>query len=65
MFEILDYVVKEIGEDNVVQVVTNDTSNFVGARKNVREENKIIFASLCNSLPWFNSWRYWLAPSIL
>ena len=51
MFEILDYVVKEIGEDNVVQVVTNDTSNFVGARKNVREENKIIFASLCNSLP--------------
>ena len=33
MFKYLDEMVEEIGEENVVQVITDDASNHVNARK--------------------------------
>jgi len=40
MFELLDYMVKEIGEDNVLQVMTDGASNFVAAKKLLEKRTK-------------------------
>ncbi|XP_027907629.1 uncharacterized protein LOC114166942 [Vigna unguiculata] len=45
MFELLDS--EEIGEDNVVQVVTDGASNFVAAGKMLEEKRTKLFWSLC------------------
>jgi len=47
MFELLYSVVEEIGEDNVVQVVTDDASNFLAARKMLEEKKTKLFWSPC------------------
>jgi len=48
MFELFDFVVEEIGEDNVVHVVSDDASNFVAVGKMLKfrgGDNKIILVS--------------------
>lgn len=47
MFELLDSVIEEIGEDNVVQVVTDGASNFVAAGKMLEEKRTKLFWSPC------------------
>ena len=44
MFKLLDYVVEEIGKDNVVQVVTNGASNFVATRKMLEKRTKLFWS---------------------
>ena len=38
MFTYLDEVVEEIGEENVVQVITDNTSNYVNAGMRLMEK---------------------------
>ncbi|RDY01115.1 hypothetical protein CR513_15590, partial [Mucuna pruriens] len=47
MFELLDNIVEEIGEENVVQVVTDSTSNLVAARRMLMEKRTKLFWSSC------------------
>lgn len=47
MFELLDSMVEEIGEDNVVQVVTDGASNLVAAGKLLEAKRKKLFWSPC------------------
>lgn len=47
MFELLDSVIEEIGENNVVQVVTDGASNFVAAGKMLEEKRTKLFWSPC------------------
>ncbi|XP_027915185.1 uncharacterized protein LOC114174548 [Vigna unguiculata] len=47
MFELLDSVIEEIGEDNVVQVVIDGASNFVAAGKMLEEKRTKLFWSPC------------------
>lgn len=36
LFKVLDDMVEEVGEENVVQVVTDNASNYVKAGKNMK-----------------------------
>lgn len=47
LFELLDEIVMEVGVANVVQVVTNNASNDVLARKMLEEKHKTIFWTPC------------------
>ncbi|KAK7267601.1 hypothetical protein RIF29_20279 [Crotalaria pallida] len=47
MFKLLDAMVEEIGEDNVVQVVTDGASNFVLAGQKLEEKRPKLFWSPC------------------
>lgn len=47
MFELLDSVVKEIGEDNVMQVLTDETLNLVSTREMLEAKRPKLFWSLC------------------
>ncbi|XP_031284359.1 uncharacterized protein LOC116143083 [Pistacia vera] len=47
MFELLDSVVEEIGEEHVVQVVTDGVSNYVAAGKMLKEKRRKLFWSPC------------------
>ena len=47
MFELLDFVVEEIGEDNVAQVVTDGASNFVAIGQMLEEKRTKLFWSPC------------------
>jgi len=47
MFKLLDSVVEEIGENNVVQVVTDGASNFVVARRMLKEKRITLFWYPC------------------
>ena len=47
LFLLLDSVIEEIGEDNVVQVVTNSASAYVKAREMLMTKRKKLFWSLC------------------
>ncbi|XP_028806378.1 uncharacterized protein LOC114761216 [Neltuma alba] len=47
LFELLDNIVEEIGEDNVVQVVTDGASNLVATGKMLEEKRKKLFWSPC------------------
>ena len=38
MFKHLDEVIEEIGEENVVQVITDNTSNYVNAGMRLMEK---------------------------
>ena len=40
MFKYLDDVVEEIGEENVVQAITNNASNYVNARMRLMEKRR-------------------------
>ena len=51
MFKYLDNMVEEIGEENVVQVITDNTSNYVNAGMRLYgKKEKIIVDSLYCSL---------------
>ena len=41
MFKYLDEVVEEIGEKNVVQIITNNVFNYVNARMKLIKKRKI------------------------
>jgi len=47
MFELLNNIVEEIGEENVVQIVTDGASNLVDARKSLIEKRTKLFWSPC------------------
>ena len=47
LFELLDSMVEEIGEDNVVQVVTDSASAYVKAGELLMEKRKNVFWSPC------------------
>jgi len=43
LFELLDEVVMEVGVENVVQLITDNASNYVLAGKMLEEKHKTIF----------------------
>jgi len=47
LFELLDAIVEEVGEKNVVQVVTNNGSNYVLASKLLEDKRKHIYWTPC------------------
>eukprot|EP00253_Pinus_taeda_P014564 PITA_14564 len=47
LFQLLDEVVEEVGVANVVQIITNNASNYVLARKLLEEKHKTIFWNPC------------------
>jgi hypothetical protein len=47
LFELLDEVVMEVGVENVVQVITDNASNYVLAGKMLEEKHKTIFWTTC------------------
>ncbi|XP_042009179.1 uncharacterized protein LOC121757748 [Salvia splendens] len=47
LFELLDSVVEEIGEEHVVQVVTDNWSNYVAAGKMLMEKRKHLYWAPC------------------
>lgn len=47
LFELLDSIVEEVGEDNVVQMVTDSASAYVLAREKIEEKIKNLFWSPC------------------
>lgn len=47
MFELLDNIVEEVGEENVAQVVTDGASNLVAAGRKLMEKRTKLFWSLC------------------
>jgi hypothetical protein len=49
IFELVDKTIEEIGEDEVVQVVTNNTSNNMGAKKLLFVKRPHIFWTSCGS----------------
>ena len=55
MFKHLNEVIEEIGEENVVQVITDNASNYVNVGMRLMEKNeKIVVDSLCCSLHRFD-----------
>jgi len=55
LFEMLDSFVEEIGEENVVQVITDNRSNYVLADKLLEEKNLSLLDSLCCPLYRFDA----------
>ncbi|KAH1159190.1 hypothetical protein GYH30_031087 [Glycine max] len=55
LFELLDAIVEEVGEENVVQVVTDNGNNYILAGKLLEEKRKHIYwtpcATHCLSMP--------------
>eukprot|EP00253_Pinus_taeda_P014300 PITA_14300 len=49
LFQLLDKVVEEMGVANVVQVITNNASNYVLASKLLEEKHKTIFWTPCDA----------------
>ena len=47
MFKYLDEVVEEIGEENVVQVITDNASNYVNAGTRLMEKRKRLWQTPC------------------
>ena len=47
MFKYLDEMVQEIGEENVVQVITNNASNYVNARMRLMKKMRRLWRTLC------------------
>jgi hypothetical protein len=49
IFELVDKAIKDIGPDNVVQVVTDNASNNMGAKKLLLEKRPQIFWTSCTT----------------
>lgn len=47
LFRILDDIVDEVGEDFVVQVVTDNASNYKAIRKLLMEKRKYLYWTPC------------------
>jgi len=47
LFEMIDSIVEEIGEENVVQVVTNSAAAYVSMGRHLEEKRKGLFWSPC------------------
>ena len=47
MFKYLNEVVEEIGEENVVQVITNNASNYVNIRMRLMEKRRRLWWTHC------------------
>ena len=47
LFQILDEVVQEVGVANVVQIITDNASNYVLVGKMLEEKHKTIFWTPC------------------
>ncbi|CDP07924.1 unnamed protein product [Coffea canephora] len=47
LFELLDGIMKKIGKDNIVQVFTDNASNYKAARKILMEKRKRLFWTPC------------------
>ena len=59
IYDLLKDVIKDVGEANVVQIVTDNGSAFVKAGKLFNEEVQFILDSMCSTLhrPYVS--RYW------
>ena len=44
--EVMDEVIKDVGEENVVQIVTDNSTNYVAAGKLLMERHPHIFGPL-------------------
>ena len=49
LFELLDEIIQEVGEQNVVQVITDNASNYVLAGKMLESKYKTIFWTPCDT----------------
>ncbi|KAH6824104.1 hypothetical protein C2S53_004070 [Perilla frutescens var. hirtella] len=49
IFEYVDQCIEEVGPDNVVQIVTDNASNNMGAAKLLKEKRPTIFWTLCGA----------------
>ena len=47
LFELLDSMVEEIGEENVVQVVTDSASAYVAVGRLLEDKRNNLFWNLC------------------
>jgi len=52
IFKILDETIQEVGEKNVVQVITDSVSNCVGARKMIMEKSQRFIGPLVQLTAW-------------
>ncbi|QHO56215.1 uncharacterized protein DS421_3g71820 [Arachis hypogaea] len=50
IFKMIDDVVEEVGEKNVIQVVTNNTANYKAAGEVNEKEEKVVLDALCSTL---------------
>jgi len=55
----MDDVVEEVGEENVIQVITNNAGNYKACRELLMQKRKKnILDNLCSPLYWFNVGRF-------
>ena len=47
LFELLDEIIQEVGEQNVVQVITDNASNYVLVEKMLDSKDRTIFWTPC------------------
>ncbi|KAK7266633.1 hypothetical protein RIF29_19282 [Crotalaria pallida] len=66
LFELLDAFVEEIGETNVVQVITDNGSNYVLAGKHLEAKRKNLFWTPCaaHSAHFLNPSHFYKDPAI-
>jgi len=59
IFRMMDDVVEEVGEENVIQVITNNAGNYKACRELLMQKRKKnILDNLCSPLYWFNVGRF-------
>ena len=60
IYELVDKAIEDVGAENVVQIVTDNASNNMGAKGIAAyQEAKHILDFLCNSYHQFDAARYW------
>ena len=47
VFEILDCIMGKVGEDNIVQVITDNVANYTNAREILMEKGKKLYCASC------------------
>ena len=47
VFEILDSIMGKVGEDNIVQVITDNVANYTNAREILMEKGKKLYCTSC------------------
>jgi Protein of unknown function (DUF 659) len=59
LFSLIDGVIDEIGEKNVLQVVTDSALAYVSAGKLLMEKNEVILESMCGTCLRLDFRGYW------
>jgi len=50
VFEMLDAIVERIGEENIVQVITDNAVNYKAAEQILMEKKKFVLDTMCYPL---------------